>query len=82
MGGSVVAEVASKRLLPSVTCIALLDVVEGIQFNLIALETLKKYMTIFNYYLGYAVEALAGMLSYLRTRPADFDSLERGIKWR
>ncbi|CAG8579129.1 5447_t:CDS:2 [Paraglomus occultum] len=58
MGGSVVAEVASKCLLPSVMCIALLDVVEG-----------------------YAVEALAAMASYLSTRPTDFDSLERGIKW-
>nr|CAG8530488.1 15544_t:CDS:2 [Entrophospora candida] len=58
MGGCVVSDVASKRLIPSLTCLANLDVVEGS-----------------------AMEALSGMMNFLRTRPTEFKSIEDAIHW-
>ncbi|RGB24914.1 Alpha/Beta hydrolase protein [Rhizophagus diaphanus] len=58
MGGCVVADAASKGLIPSMTCIAVIDVVEGS-----------------------ALEAISGMLGFLRTRPTEFKSIENAIQW-
>ncbi|CAB4402061.1 unnamed protein product [Rhizophagus irregularis] len=58
MGGCVVADAASKGLIPSMTCIAVIDVVEGS-----------------------ALEAISGMLGFLRTRPTEFRSIENAIQW-
>ncbi|RIA98420.1 Alpha/Beta hydrolase protein [Glomus cerebriforme] len=58
IGGCVVADAASKGLIPSMTCLAVLDVVEGS-----------------------ALEAISGMLGFLRTRPTEFKSIENAIEW-
>ncbi|RHZ45272.1 hypothetical protein Glove_682g27 [Diversispora epigaea] len=58
MGGCVVSHVASKRLVPSMTCLAVIDVVEGS-----------------------ALEALKGMIPFLRTRSTEFKSIEDAIEW-
>ncbi|CAG8545447.1 250_t:CDS:2 [Funneliformis caledonium] len=58
MGGCVVANAASENLIPSMTCIAVIDVVEGS-----------------------ALEAISGMLDFLRTRPTEFRSIEHAIEW-
>ncbi|CAG8433708.1 10416_t:CDS:2 [Diversispora eburnea] len=54
----VVSHVASKRLVPSMTCLAVIDVVEGS-----------------------ALEALKGMLPFLRNRSTEFKSIEDAIEW-
>jgi hypothetical protein len=79
MGGCVVSDAASKGLIPSMTCIAVIDVVEGM-FKSLNFMFVKNYF-IYKLYLGSALEAISGMLGFLRTRPTEFKSIENAIQW-